>query len=88
MNLGRCGICKFEWTAMGQAHCATCHTQFNSDAAFDRHRKDFKCIPVEDFGKLMLRRDGTPGQPLLVLTERGVWATARRDMVTASESGL
>lgn len=79
---GRCGTCKKEWGASGQAHCRACHEHFNSDAAFDRHREgsmnDRACIPVERFAEPF----GKAGLPRLVQTERkdgAVWVTALRD---------
>ena len=83
-KLGRCGYCKYEWNALGQAHCSTCHEHFNSTAAFDRHRKDFECIPVADFDK----PHGKQGLPLLVRTVRAdgnVWVTALREGAEAPE---
>ena len=88
--MNRCGVCGFEWSAAGQAHCKGsrsedgCHQQFNSTAAFDRHRTgapDWGCIPVERFGDPMVKRDGSLGLPRLVLAARksgDVWATALR----------
>ena len=81
MSLGRCGTCGHEWNALGQAHCGGpkgCHEQFNSTAAFDRHRRDFECIPVSDFAKPMKN-----GQARLVRAQRAsgdVWVTALREV--------
>ena len=77
MSLGRCGKCKHEWNALGQAHCSECHEHFNSTAAFDRHRKDFECVAVEKFAEPQKN-----GLPLLVRAQRTdgeVWVTALRD---------
>lgn len=74
---GRCGGCKKQWGALGQAHCASCHEHFNSDAAFDRHRRDFECIPAELFGAPQKN-----GRPLLVKAQRAdgeVWVTALQE---------
>jgi hypothetical protein len=77
MKAGRCGKCLREWSPLGQAHCATCHEHFNSDHAFDRHRRDFECIPVELFAEPQKN-----GSPLLVKAHRAdgeVWVTALRE---------
>jgi hypothetical protein len=74
---GRCGHCLREWAPLGQAHCASCHEQFNSTAAFDRHRRGFECIPAELFGEPQKN-----GLPLLVKARRAdgeVWVTALRE---------
>jgi len=78
-KIGRCGGCLREWSPLGQAHCATCHEQFNSTAAFDRHRRDFECVSVAEFGK----PHGKAAKPLLVRVERSegpVWATAAYEL--------
>jgi hypothetical protein len=48
---------------------------FSSTAAFDRHRVDFECLPVERFTELMRKKDGSLGRPRLERAERGVWVT-------------
>lgn len=68
---------------MGQAHCAACHEHFNSTAAFDRHRKDFACLPVSSFALPMKN-----GLPRLVRAQRAdgeVWVTALREVVEHQE---
>lgn len=78
----KCGGCGKRWNSMGQAHCATCHEQFNSTAAFDRHREgpfaDRSCIPVERFGEPY----GKAAKPRLLRTSRAdgdVWVTSLRE---------
>lgn len=93
--MNHCYDCGLDWTASGQAHCRSCHEQFNSTAAFDRHRAGTfagtdttadqygrYCIPVSEFGTPVAKRDGSFGPPLLVLAARehgDVWVTALRD---------
>lgn len=52
--------CGRKWTGHTEAHCATCHTHFTSDGAFDRHlaspKSDDACYPPAT----ILRKDGTP----------------------------
>ena len=79
---GRCGSCKRTWNANGQAHCRSCHEQFNSDAAFDRHREgdadNRECVPVARFSEPF----GKAQTPRLVQTARAdgpVWVTALRE---------
>ena len=61
MSLGRCGTCAREWNGTRECHCATCHLHFGSVSAFDRHRRDFACLPVAE-----ITRVRTTGKPLLV----------------------
>ncbi|HEX6382227.1 MAG TPA: hypothetical protein VF180_13360 [Acidimicrobiia bacterium] len=41
----RHGACGMSWTGAGTSHCSGCHETFTSLAAFDRHRRNFRCIP-------------------------------------------
>ena len=82
-TLGACHNCGRTWNALGQAHCKECHEQFNSTAAFDRHRTGKpemrECIPVAQFATL----NEKTGLPLLVSTMRAdgdVWVTALREI--------
>lgn len=79
--LARCGTCERAWSAAAQAHCVSCHEQFNSVTAFDRHRTGpadaRRCIPVKRFAA----PHGKPREPLHVRTGtegRSAWATALR----------
>ncbi len=84
--IGRCPDCKLEWSALGEAHCASCCAHFGSDYAFDRHRTaDFECIPVEDFGKPWRKTE----KPMLVQVKRAsgpVWVSAVRDAPSLPEA--
>lgn len=84
MSLGRCGKCKREWNAGGQAHCASCPEQFNSTAAFDKHRVgefatlngpgDRRCLSVAEISAPSEKT----GRPRLVRAQRAdgeVWVT-------------
>jgi hypothetical protein len=48
----RCYICNKTWTGLGRCHCTGCHESFNSIGAFDRHRRNFKCINPKDLGMI------------------------------------
>lgn len=88
-----CKDCGREWTGKAEGHCAYCHEQFSSYAAYDRHLvtrnvtvqtrrgpaedQQVRCRPVEDFTKPMRN-----GKPRLVAVQRAsgrVWVTALRD---------
>lgn len=45
-----------------QAHCPTCHATFGGVTAFDRHRRDGRCVDPRALG--MVRRDGVWRQPM------------------------
>lgn len=83
---GKCGVCLAEWGGFSQCHCGACHEMFGSLAAFDRHRVDFACLPVEQFSELMRKRDGSPGKPRLVRGGRGLWVTALGNWREGAES--
>lgn len=85
---GRCGGCGAEWGGYSQCHCGARHEMFSSVAAFDRHRVDFVCLPVERFTELMKRKDGTPGKPRLERSPRGVWVTSLGNWREGAESAL
>lgn len=36
--------CGKNWTGSRRCHCVTCHETFSSASAFDKHRKNFKCL--------------------------------------------
>ena len=38
-NSTTCITCKHTWTALGEAHCPTCHLHFGNVKAFDAHFK-------------------------------------------------
>lgn len=54
--MGYCGKCKERWTGSRKAHCTGCCRTFKSVSAFDRHRRDMKCLNPEDCGMTM--KDG------------------------------
>lgn len=37
-QVNTCGRCSATWTAMGAAHCPTCHRTYSDAEAFDGHR--------------------------------------------------
>ena len=62
MAQGHCPRCDRRWTGQSEAHCPTCHLQFGSTSAFDRHRtgrdearhcmtEDEMALPREKSGK-------------------------------------
>lgn len=65
----RCGGCGGTWSALGAAHCATCHTTFSTAGNFDRHRTSARkadgCLP--------------PASDGFVLNSRGTWGLPGRD---------
>lgn len=51
--------CGAQWTGLAVAHCPTCHCTFSGISAFDRHRRDDKCITPGLAGLVpRLRRTG------------------------------
>ena len=58
--MGFCIRCKSTWTGLNRAHCTGCHRTFNSVAAFDKHRRDSKCLDPETLGMKM--------------DDKGIWA--------------
>lgn len=42
--MANCDPCGMEWEAESEAHCASCHEHFSSDAGFDAHRMSFGCV--------------------------------------------
>jgi hypothetical protein len=56
-----CQTCGKDWTGFKRCHCATCHLNFTSLSAFDKHRKDFKCLDPARRG--LVERDGYWGAP-------------------------
>ena len=78
----QCGLCGREWNGTGQAHCKRtqyggCCEHFNSTAAFDMHRRDYECIPVEEFGKLLGKKNPKPRLVALNHPNGPIWATGR-----------
>jgi hypothetical protein len=65
--IGHCHDCDRTWSALGEAHCATCCAHFTSDSAFDLHlaRADSD-EPCHD-PATVTRRDG---RPVVTFTER------------------
>jgi hypothetical protein len=49
--------CGARWTGLGAAHCSACHHTFTSAGAFDRHRRNGKCLPPETIGLVKADRD-------------------------------
>lgn len=48
--MARCAECKETWTGKNRCHCSGCHRTFGGVGGFDRHRRDFKCLPPEECG--------------------------------------
>ena len=55
----RCGGCGAEWAGEDRAHCAGCHTIFDSIVLFDVHRDGGSCLRPQVLG--------------LVATKNGIW---------------
>jgi hypothetical protein len=53
---GTCG-CGRTWTSLTECHCRTCHRQFTSVTAFDRHQPGRYRCPDPD---ALLERNGDP----------------------------
>jgi hypothetical protein len=51
-----CLGCGKTWTGHRRAHCATCHENFSSTSAFDRHRINFVCLKPWERGLIL--KDG------------------------------
>jgi hypothetical protein len=56
-----CQTCGKDWTGFKRCHCGACHLNFTSLSAFDKHRKDFKCLDPAKRG--LVERDGYWGAP-------------------------
>jgi hypothetical protein len=70
LERGFCPDCWRTWNGLAEAHCSACCLHFRSDAGFDRHRVDGRCLTPGE-----LQRPGKNGKPRLVETRRG-WVTA------------
>lgn len=84
MSLAICPKCHRKWTGSSTCHCAACCEHFGSLSAFDRHRVDFQCMPVEQFPAPFGKR----GVARLVRSPRAsgdVWVTSLRDMSNGEE---
>lgn len=59
-----CGGCSNTWSAraLKYAHCSACHVTFSTVNNFDRHRRSFQCLTVEESG-LVLNSRGIAHQP-------------------------
>lgn len=64
----RCRECGKTWTGKTRCHCMTCHVNFSSITAFDKHRVgtfdpvlDRRCADPADRG--LVERDGYWGLP-------------------------
>jgi hypothetical protein len=55
----RCGGCTAEWAGEDRAHCAGCHTTFDSIVLFYVHRDGGSCLRPQVLG--------------LVATKNGIW---------------
>lgn len=68
MGSCRCGE---KWTGLNRCHCGGlgCHRTFNSLGAFDKHRKDFKCLDPLEIGMQM--------------SETGIWGTPMSEELKA-----
>jgi hypothetical protein len=55
----RCDGCTAEWAGEDRAHCAGCHTTFDSIVLFDVHRDGGSCLRPQVLG--------------LVATKNGIW---------------
>jgi hypothetical protein len=76
-----CTACGAVWRAPGAAHCTSCHEQFASVTAFDRHRgargEHGHCVPPAEAG-LVRRGDGAwsgEAMPAEVIELRAVTRT-------------
>ena len=67
----RCRDCGLRWQSPAQAHCAACHRQFGSSAAFGRHQRtdDEGCPWCSDPSEMLTKR----GDPVFKLRDDGCW---------------
>jgi hypothetical protein len=49
-----CLACGKTWTGHKRCHCASCHENFSSVSAFDRHRQHFSCLNPGSRGLVLI----------------------------------
>jgi hypothetical protein len=57
-----CGGCAATWAGHDRAHCARCHTTYDSITLYDSHRAGRRCIRPQVLG--------------LASTKNGIWTAA------------
>lgn len=55
-SYGSCGVCGRRWAGRRECHCPSCHLQFGSPSAFERHVSSRGCVPAASFAATAVLR--------------------------------
>lgn len=52
-----CNNCGRSWGGLAECHCTVCCNHFTGETAFDKHRKNGKCVEPAKAGLELKKRD-------------------------------
>jgi hypothetical protein len=79
-----CSGCRATWTAIGAAHCGSCHRDFSATGLFDRHRS----ARGDHGGCVDPRTIFTPSGDRVMFFRNGRWAGPEMTEADKARRGL